>query len=173
MLVMALTACGSPSNGTSEAQGQGGSAEQAGSSQIATPFVECESMEDALEVAGFVMDGPEDVNGFSFTHILAWPEEPGLIEMGYTKGDAEISLRKAPASTPIGEDISGVYEEYPDSFDVTGTTAAGETTLSCRGDEDEGIVYVMTWSSDEYVYSLYASEGLNVDDAIEVAQRVM
>ena len=60
------------------------------------PFTEVSSVQEAADLVGFGMDGPEDIDGYSLSTILAFTSDDPMIDMRYLKGDDEMTT---PAAT--------------------------------------------------------------------------
>ena len=124
-----------------------------GSTEIANPYVDCETLEEAGELAGFDISVPEEIDG-GYTQGTIQAVENEMIQVTYTtEAGEEITLRKG---TGTG-DISGDYNEYAEenTLDVDGTS------VTARG--SDGLVYAATWTDGTYTYAITASAGLESD----------
>ena len=124
-----LTGCGSQESG-----------------ELANPFVEYDTIEEAEKAVGFDLSVPESIDGLS-ERIIRVDSEDQLIEVIYQNGqdeDQEIRIRKAVGT----DEISGDYNDYSQSrtLDVDGIA------VTVKGDDD--LITVATWARDPYVYSL-------------------
>lgn len=122
-----------------------------GNAQIANPYVDCETLEEAGELAGFDISVPEEIDGgYAQSTIQAIENE--MIQVVYTTeaGD-EITLRKGLGT----EDISGDYNEYAEE----NTLEVDGVSVATRG--AEGTVNAATWSDGTYAFSITASAGLS------------
>lgn len=142
------------------------------------PFISCETIEDAAELAGFSMKLPENPEGYSFITITA--VEDSMIQIQYTTEDddeseasenktadsgtdsidwdtpnqdtEEITVRKASGS----EDISGDYNEYPEN----GTIVSDRNlTVTVKG--KKGLIYTAVWARGKFTYSITAGSGID------------
>lgn len=139
------------------------------SSSIGTPFTEVSTVQEAADLVGFGMDGPEDINGYSLSTILAFTSSDPMIDMRYLKGSDEIALRKAKATDNASSDISGDYNEY----DETGTvTNPSDDSMDATTYGKDGLVYKMIWGHDGYVYSMTSTAGLDTDTAAQLLVQV-
>ena len=123
-----------------------------GSTEIANPYVDCETLEEAGELAGFDISVPDEIDG-GYTQGTIQAVENEMIQVIYTtEAGEEITLRKGTGT----EDISGDYNEYAEenTLDVDGTS------VTARGD---GLVYAATWTDGTYTYAITASAGLESD----------
>lgn len=123
-----------------------------GSTEIANPYVDCETLEEAGELAGFDISVPDEIDG-GYTQGTIQAVENEMIQVTYTtEAGEEITLRKGTGT----EDISGDYNEYAEenTLDVDGTS------VTARGD---GLVYAATWTDGTYTYAITASAGLESD----------
>ena len=124
-----------------------------GSTEIANPYVDCETLEEAGELAGFDISVPEEIDG-GYTQGTIQVVENEMIQVTYTtEAGEEITLRKGTGT----EDISGDYNEYAEenTLDVDGTS------VTARG--DGGLVYTAAWTDGTYTYAITASAGLESD----------
>ena len=124
-----------------------------GSTEIANPYVDCETLEEAGELAGFDISVPEEIDG-GYTQGTIQAVENEMIQVIYTtEAGEEITLRKGTGT----EDISGDYNEYAEE----NTLGVDGTSVTARG--SDGLVYAATWTDGTYTYSITASAGLESD----------
>ena len=124
-----------------------------GSTEIANPYVDCGTLEEAGELAGFDISVPDEIDG-GYTQGTIQAVENEMIQVIYTtEAGEEITLRKGTGT----EDISGDYNEYAEenTLDVDGTS------VTARG--SDGLVYAATWTDGTYTYAITASAGLESD----------
>ena len=125
--------------------------------QIPSPFVECETIKQAIELAGFNFSIPDNfANEYIQGAIEVIPEE--LIDITYSDGDHEIRVRKGIGN----EDISGVYTH----FNETNTVEVNGLKVTLKG--NDGHIGVATWADNNYSYSITI-----VDDEITVNQEMI
>lgn len=124
-----------------------------------TPYVNCSTLKEASEIAGFEIDAPEKVDGCTVT-IQAWKDE--LIEIRYDNGENTLIVRKGKGES----DVSGDYTVYAKttSYSLEGMTA----TLKGNGD----LPTLITWSHNGYSFSLSCSTGMDKDHAISAMKRL-
>ena len=143
---------GSTDSGTTDTDTSTDS-EDDGNVQITSPFVDCETLEEAGELAGFDISVPDEIDG-GYTQGTIQAVENEMIQVTYTtEAGEEITLRKGTGT----EDISGDYNEYAEenTLDVDGTS------VTARG--SDGLVYAATWTDGTYTYAITASAGLESD----------
>ena len=143
---------GSTNSGTTDTDTSTDS-EDDGNVQITSPFVDCETLEEAVELAGFDISVPDEIDG-GYTQGTIQAVENEMIQVIYTtEAGEEITLRKGTGT----EDISGDYNEYAEenTLDVDGTS------VTARG--SDGLVYAATWTDGTYTYAITASAGLESD----------
>ena len=80
---------------------------------IANPFVDCQTMEAAAEVAGFEYRTPEQVEVCSENKIQAVDQE--MIQVIYSADENQILIRKALGT----RNISGDYNNYQKEETIT------------------------------------------------------
>jgi len=149
---VALTACGSSSDEPAASESQ---------TQIANPFVDCESASEAAQLAGFEVTFPESVPGCS--ERLYQAVEGEMVQCIYSSGDTEVLIRKGMGT----DDISGDYTDYGEvnTVDVAGTevTEKGE----------DGLVFAATWVRDGFAFAIDANEGLDAETIGHLAQATL
>ena len=121
--------------------------------QIPNPFVKYETLEQAVQAAGFELTVPATANGSDSREFQAIEDD--LLEVIYRKGGEEVAcVRKATGS----ENISGDYTVYPQ---VNVVTVNGvKTTMS--GSDNK--VTLATWTSNGYTYAVSVSGGISRSD---------
>ena len=146
-LALSLAGCGTKT----PAPEKGG---ETGQVQIANPFVSCDNMTAAAELAGFEITLPQSLpNWITETEIRVIEGE--MIEVVSAGEDGkELRIRKAVGS----EDISGDYNSYEEASEIT----VGELTVALKGHDDK--INVATWSDGKYTFSIVCSEGLSQDN---------
>lgn len=110
--------------------------------QIANPFTECATMQEAAKIAGVEMTVPETVKGYSERVIQAVNNE--MIQVSFMNGDDQLIIRKAAGSN----DISGDYNDYPE----TSTVKVGDLSVTLKG--NDGTVGVALWTNGGYTYAI-------------------
>jgi hypothetical protein len=147
VMALILVACGSQSsvnNSTSQADEQEQIGMQIlGGAQIPNPFVDCKTLREAQEVAGFDIALPEKMpKGYSQSAIRAVKNT--MIEIIYNNGNEKIRIRKGTGS----EDISGAYNEYSE----TDTVIVGNFQVTMKG--SGGKVNVAVWFNEGYAFAV-------------------
>lgn len=148
--------------------------------QMANPFTECNTMEEAEAAAGFSMTVPDVVESFTNRTIRVMANEGSgstdgnLIEVIYYPASGEAGTATSASSTEdtsLAEsneirvrkmagsgDVSGDYNEYStQTLDVDGVNV----TLGSAN----GVITLATWERDGYSYSIgaYTDGGLFTD----------
>lgn len=128
--------------------------------QIANPWTDCETLEEAETKAGFNMEAPTTIGEYKQTIIQNLDNE--IIQVFYEKENSEksILIRKGVGT----EDISGDYNEY-DEINVK----FGDVAITEKG--TNGIVYLATWNNENYSYSLY-TDGIEIENIDEVITQI-
>lgn len=159
-LVLSLVACsnkGTPEDNNTKKVEQNQSMneiKEEDSIQIPSPFVECETMEEAKKLVEFELIVPDNIlDGYKQSKIYVIENE--MVEVILEKDENEILLRKAKGSN----DISGDYNVYNENNTIT----VGDLQVSTRG--NDGKINVATWSNKEFSYSISFNED-GVDDTI-------
>ena len=159
-LALSLAACG----GTKEEEDSGGYA------YMANPWVDCATLEEAADLAGFQMAVPDRIEGYPNTMIQAVKKDTTnagpMIQVFYFDGSPEdenstsVLLRKAPGT----EDISGDYNEYTE----VETVAMHGVDVTLSG--EDGLVHNAIWSQDGYSYCIFARNGLDRETVTQLAE---
>ena len=85
--------------------------------QIPNPWQDVPSIQDAQNLAGFTLTGPETLHEMNQCAIRVLPDaDMPIVEIRYGEdaGEAYAAIRKTTAN----EDVSGVYTEYPAAKEV-------------------------------------------------------
>ncbi|MBQ1407216.1 MAG: hypothetical protein IIY88_03685 [Eubacterium sp.] len=172
-MILVLAACESlipaPVIPPDEASGTEESAESSaeGNMNMPNPWVECVTLEEAVKLAGFNMEVPAMIEGYSSNMIQAMKGE--MIQVFYYAGDpddeesANVLIRKGKGT----DDISGDYNSYSE-----------EKTLSLHGVDVyvggvDGLIYKSTWTQDGYAYSITGDTGIAlamIDSLVETVK---
>lgn len=117
---------------------------------IASPFIDCSSIDEAAAITGFGMTVPDSVNGNEIDHISTISRETIQIIYG-ADYDNSTYIRKAEGS----DDISGDYNTYRQKKQITVNGAS----VTLKG--NNGKINVATWSSNGYSYSIKVGKGFD------------
>ena len=124
------------------------------SAQIPNPFVDCDTLAQAEQLAGFSLTLPADIKADGISVL------PGdMIQVLCEDG---LSIRKALGD----EDISGDYNTYPQ----VETVAVQGHAVTLKGEGDQ--VTVAVWTADGYTYAVHSETGLSRDAALSLAFQV-
>lgn len=138
----------------------GGAASGTSGAQIANPFEEYETLEQAQKAVGFEITVPEEINGCG-RRIFRVNKENHLLEIIYQDNDGEktYTVRKAEGDG----DISGDYNKYAYSDTSDGITVKGEDASACA---------LAVWAKGDYAYSVSAGSALSREDMLALAGAV-
>ena len=128
--------------------------------QIANPFVDYASLDEAAQAVGFDLKVPESIEGCGERAVQVM--DNSMIQVIYFNGDDRIFIRKQAGS----EDISGDYNEYPEQFGVE----VGEYVVSMKGENDTANVAV--WTNDGYTYAVMSDQALPVSEYVDIISQV-
>lgn len=124
------------------------------SAQIPNPFVDCDTMAQAEDLAGFSLTLPVNVKTDGIS-VLSGNMIQVLCEDG-------LSIRKALGT----EDISGDYTSYPQVETVT--VEGNAVTLKGTGDQ----ITVAVWTADGYTYAVRSETGMSRNAALSLVSQV-
>lgn len=146
VMILSLAACGDKNNELINESSE----MESDYEQIANPWIEYDSIEEAEQVAGFTMEVPEKIGNYNRSVIMNLNNNEMIEVIYYMEDDdtKEIVIRKGPGS----DDISGDYNEYAESNQVQ----IDEYDVTEKG--NDGVVNQAIWTADGYSYSVYASE---------------
>ena len=128
--------------------------------QIANPWVEYESVENAAKAAGFDMIVPKSVDGYTDKTISVMDNQ--LIQVEFSNGDSKYICFRKGVINGAETDISGDFNEY--SF--TEKTEINHKLVTMKG--KDGKVKVAVWSDGTYNYSIDSAELLAEDEMTEL-----
>ena len=112
--------------------------------EIVNPFLSCQTMDAAAQIAGFSMELPEHLQRSAIRAV-----ESSMIEVTCQDGEAQITLRKGIGT----QDISGDYDSYPEITQED----INNCSVTLKG--SNGKIMVATWNSDGYTYAVRAAKG--------------
>lgn len=129
--------------------------------EIANPFVEYSSVEEAEKVVGVDMDRLSNIpDGFEQDSVFVISDK--CVEVNFKNSEKEICYRVAKGF----EDISGDYNKYTENITVT----INDTEVVTKG--NSGKINVATWTKEGMTYSLSTS-GLQKDVVIEMIASII
>ena len=155
VIVLSMTACKGPQNSSASVGGTG-------QVQIPNPFVSCEDLNNAAEIAGFEMTPPARLpNWVTDTEIRAM--ENKMIEIVYTGTEQqELRIRKANGQ----DDISGQYG----SFDTVEEIAVNDLTVTVKG--SSGKINVAIWTVGDHAFSVVSKGGMEQEHITDLISSI-
>ena len=130
--------------------------------QLANPFMDYATYEEAETAAGFAFGVPEEIGGYKATDYRV-AENMSLFEVIYEKDDVSMTARKAPG----GWDISGDNNQY--TVEVAETLQG--VNVTCWGEGDA--LFLAMWTADEYSYSLSSTESMDRADFLGAVETII
>ena len=130
--------------------------------QIANPFVDYASYEEAEAAAGFAFGVPEEIGNYKKA-VYRVAENMSLFEVIYENDAASLTARKAPG----GWNISGDNNQY--TVEVAETLEG--VNVTCWGEGDA--LFLGMWTVDEYSYSLGATESMERADFLGAVETII
>lgn len=154
-LAVPVIGCSSSSGGNSVNAGSVTS----NTAQVANPWVDCSSLEEVESHAGFSFSVPESLDGYGPRILQAVDGETAqaMYEDLDDLDDPSVPVACIRKSLGEGEDVSGDYEDYPDSK----TIEVGGIEVALRGAERSW--HVATWSNDGFSYAITLSDGRDAE----------
>lgn len=141
-LALSLAACGSKTPATDN--------NKPGTVQPPSNYVDCDTLEEAIKMAGIEIAAPEVIKGYDDCAFRA-NKTDGMIEVIFQNGDDDIRFRKGLGD----EDISGNYNEFAEKNDVD----VDGTSIQMKG--ADGKVNLATWSKGGYSYSIDSTTAMD------------
>ena len=128
-----------------------------GNVQIANPWIDCATLEEAARLAGFDIAVPGKIDGYPNQVVQAM--EKSMIQVMYFDGDpyAEDSSMVMVRKGTENEDISGDYNVYAEKETVN----MHGVDVQLRG--ENGLVYSAIWTWNGYSFAINADKGLSRD----------
>ena len=125
------------------------------SAQLANPFTDTDTLEEAQEIAGFEMEVPADVSPYTVVSYRAIEGEMLEVIFSDRKGEEGYRIRKAAGE----DDISGDYNEYAKEKTVR---LSDGTKVTLRGDKEDAwsaAVWTADAEDEESAYSFAICSG--------------
>ena len=151
---------------TTTSETYGGKDEDLSMDGMPNPFIDCETLEDACEIADISIEIPDDFHP-EFSRIYRAMENK-MIEVIFMDGAEEVFRIRKGLVSELGTDISGDYNEYNVSTSVDSADYAA--TLSGYA-EDEYSVAI--WNDEMYSYSITFEEPLSLSSATDIIDTIM
>lgn len=148
-MTLALTACGGK--------------KQENQIGMPNPFVEYEKIEEAESAAGFEIEAPGALTGFSEYNLSVMDDK--MIQIIYSNDDDSIYVRKSAVESEP-EDISGDYNKYKESQDVD----CGDFTVHMEGNDSK--VMKATWTAGDYNYSVTSNAGVEINAMCQIVDQL-
>ena len=119
--------------------------------QIANPWSDCTTIEEAEDIAGFNFDSVKsaEVNSISVMKGTDY----NIIQIAFYDGENKVTIRKAN----IEDSISGDYNVYNQEKPVI----KEEVTISVRGNDN--LYSLVEWSRNGYSYSISSEQGIEFE----------
>ena len=124
-----------------------------GTVQIANPFVDYETLDDAAKAAGFELTAPETVEGWDGEKIIQVANNCMLQVIFHDGDDNRLFVRKEAGDA----DISGDYNTYAEIDAVS----VGDYSVTLKG--NDGTVSTAVWTSNGYSYAVTSDVPMAVD----------
>lgn len=131
--------------------------------QLPNPFVDCDTLGEAIEIAGFNLAIPNVIDKSTDRLYRVMALDDRMLEVIYLSGEDEVArIRKAPGT----EDISGDYTTYAQM--ETASVSGAQVIL--KG--DAGKVSLAIWTVEEYTYSVHVEDGISAADMTRLVSNI-
>lgn len=140
--------------------------------QIANPFTACETVQEAIKIAGFEFEAPDSIEGYGSKKIQAIENQ--LIEIIYFSREDNSAKDKNYSVSKVmrirksvgSEDISGDYNSYGQIKTVT----VGGLSVTVKG--NEATVNTAVWTDGGYSFAVVSEEAISEEKMSEIIQQV-
>ena len=129
------------------------------SNQIPNPWQEYKTVSEAAKASGISFSAPEKLEKYAVSYVQAMD---GIVEVTYSNGSNEISVRKGKGT----DDISGDYNVYKNVSEKK----IGGNTVTLKGNGDG--VSSASWTDGTYSYSIYSENELSAELAESIAAEI-
>jgi hypothetical protein len=131
--------------------------------QIANPFVDCDTLNEAIKITGFDLTVPSTINKATDRLYRVMTLDDKMLEVIYQSGEDEAArIRKAPGA----EDISGDNNEYAQA----NTVSVDGAEVTMRG--NNGMVYLAIWNTGGYTYSVNVTNGISSNGMMALVSEI-
>ena len=129
--------------------------------QIPNPWIDCATIKEAEEKAGFEITVPDQLNGYEEKDISVM--ERDMIQVQFSHGEEILYFRKG-LTEKDGTDISGDYKEA-DTFEKV---ELGGRTVTFK--EANYRILTAAWTDGDYSYAIGSSAGTEVESMTGLVQ---
>jgi hypothetical protein len=140
--------------------------ETLGVTELANPFIDCESLEEACEISGIELNIPDDFS-FGFDRIYR-AMDGRMIEVIFMEGDTEVYRIRKGLVSELGEDISGDYNIYSVGTNIE----YPDYSVEIHGD-DEDTAMNAVWNDGRYAYSVTCEEPIPTVSMTGIVEMIM
>ena len=156
----AFVLCGAALLTLAACAAKSGSGSQSGYAYVPNPFVDYETLKDAVKAAGFDFTVPDKVAGYSEKLVQLMSGK--MLQVSFRNGDSRLTVRKQAGD----EDISGDYNEYSETEVVT----VGDFEVTLRG--NDGKVSNATWTAGGYSFAIVSDTPLERSDMLDLIGQI-
>ena len=119
--------------------------------QIANPWSDCTTIEEAEDIAGFNFDSVKsaEVNSISVMRGTDY----NIVQIAFYDGENKVTIRKANTEDSISGDYNIYKQEKPVIKD--------EVVISVRGNDN--LYSLVEWSRNDYSYSISCEQGVEFE----------
>lgn len=136
------------------------------SAEIATPFKEYSSIEDAKAARGYDFAVPSALSEkYTFLTALIY-NDIDMADLIFTDDNEQINYRVSKTMTQ--DELNGDYNSYPVEY-VMGVNGVDVTMLAKKDNEN----YVAMWTNDGFSYCVMADDGLDDDEVMLIAAQTI
>ena len=152
-LLLLLSACGKSPNPIRELEPKEVDPPLAG---VANPWTDHDTLEAAEKAVGFELSAPDMIEGYDAPVYRTLSGT--MLEILYPGENGEVRIRKQSATSAVGNDISGDYNEYEEYAAIVAAGENASVTVSGSG----GAASKAIWTADGYAYSVTVDPAMDV-----------
>lgn len=129
---------------------------------IANPFVDCNTVKEAEDIAGFSITIPKELSNKKINYRVLNLSTKMIELIVDNNSDDEITIRKAN----ILDDISGLYYD----FNIINTVDINNIKFTLRGSIESYVNAI--WQDNGFSYSVYIPSGKSIEYMLNIISQI-
>ena len=129
---------------------------------IANPFVDCNTVKEAEDIAGFSITIPKELSNKKINYRVLNLSTKMIELIVDNNSDDEITIRKAN----ILDDISGLYYD----FNIINTVDINNIKFTLRGSNESYVNAI--WQDNGFSYSVYIPSGKSIEYMLNIISKI-